>query len=59
MYKKFSGLESMLSSWEYLIGYVWWHTLLILEFGRQREVDLREFEASQFYIVNSRAARFM
>ena len=35
---------------------MWWHTPLIPAFGRQRQVDLCETEASLVYIVTSRTA---
>jgi hypothetical protein len=36
---------------------VWWLTLLIPAFKRQRQVDLCEFEASLVYKMSSRTAR--
>lgn len=35
----------------------WWHTPLIPAFGKQKQVDLREFETSLFYKASSRIAR--
>lgn len=35
----------------------WWCTLLILVFGRQRQADLCELEASLIYTESSRTAR--
>ena len=34
-----------------------WHTVLIPEFKRQRQVDFCEFEISLVYIVSSRPVR--
>ena len=34
-----------------------WRTPLITALGKQRQVDLNEFEASLFYRVSSRTAR--
>lgn len=39
------------------IARVWWCMPLIPEFGRQRQVDLWEFEASLVYILSFRPAR--
>jgi len=39
-----------ISAWEV-------HSFLVLAFGKQREVDLCEFEANLGYIQSSRAAR--
>lgn len=36
---------------------LWWRTLLISAFMSQRQVDLREFEASLVYRNSSRATR--
>jgi hypothetical protein len=30
---------------------MWWHTLLILALGRQRQVNLFEFKANLVYLV--------
>ena len=35
----------------------WWHTTLIPALGRQRQVDLCEFQVSLGYRTNSRTAR--
>jgi hypothetical protein len=35
----------------------WWHSLLIPALGRQRQVDLCEFEVSLVYRVTSRTSR--
>lgn len=33
----------------------WWHTLVILALGRQRQEDHHKFEASPGYIVSLRS----
>jgi hypothetical protein len=38
-------------------SWMWCHTSLIPEYGRQRQEDLYEFEATLVYIVSSRTVR--
>jgi hypothetical protein len=40
-------------------NHVWWCTPLTPVLGRQRQVDLCEFEANLVYVVSSRTARAM
>jgi hypothetical protein len=40
-----------------IVSRVWWHTPLAPALGRQRQMDLLEFEASLAYKASSRTAR--
>ena len=41
------------------MSWAWGHTTLVPAIGRQRQVDLSEFEASQVYKVSFRTARLI